>query len=301
MGIDGLKRVRNRRDDALSRTSWDRLESLLAEYYAKQGYRVEHVGTGRTGRGSDGGIDLKLFKDDQYIVVQCKGWNACQVPHNDVHELIGVMMTEHATGAIFVTTGEYTYAALKKAREVASLTLVDGDGLREMLGPLPEPEAHACRGMDDRQDARPWGLDGLAREAITSAGGRLLKAAEDRIRHGGGVRRHGIGVVDTMIWAKVVGLAISFALMLLAVYIAIVLIKSGGTQVTRSAPGSAVAGQPVQPHEHRRTTHRGQTATRAAAPVSVPRYRMPTQEEIRESQRKADEAIRVLEETTPEM
>ena len=46
----GLKSVRNRRDDALNRIGWDRLESLLADHYRHEGYTVEHVGTGGTGR-----------------------------------------------------------------------------------------------------------------------------------------------------------------------------------------------------------------------------------------------------------
>jgi len=46
--MGGLKRVRSRREDGLSAIRWERLETLLAEYYAAQGYRVEHVGTGGT-------------------------------------------------------------------------------------------------------------------------------------------------------------------------------------------------------------------------------------------------------------
>src|SRR5690349_11198785 len=99
----GLKNVKHRRDDALSRISWDRLEHMLAEHYRREGYGVEHVGTGGSGRKFDGGIDLKLRKDDEYILVQSKHWNAYQVTHNPVHELLGVMINEGATGAILVT------------------------------------------------------------------------------------------------------------------------------------------------------------------------------------------------------
>ena len=132
----GLKSVRNRHDDALSRVGWDRLESLLAEHYTGEGYQVEHVGTGGTGRRFDGGIDLKLRKDDAYILVQCKHWNAKQVPHNAVHELLGIMVNEGASGAILVTSGEFTRAAMEAATKQGHVQLVDGDALREMLGPL---------------------------------------------------------------------------------------------------------------------------------------------------------------------
>ena len=78
--MNGLKNVRNRRADALTKVGWDQLEVLLADYYRAQGYRVDHCGTGGTHARFDGGIDLKLRKDDAYVLVQCKHWNAKQVP-----------------------------------------------------------------------------------------------------------------------------------------------------------------------------------------------------------------------------
>ena len=138
--MGGLKNVRNRRDDALSRVDWKRLESLLVVYYRGQGYEVEHCGTGIAGRRFDGGVDLKLRKGDEYIVVECKHWNAKQVPHNPVHQLLGVMVNEGATGAILVTSGEFTAYARESATKLGHVQLIDGDALRAMIGPLPEPE-----------------------------------------------------------------------------------------------------------------------------------------------------------------
>src|SRR5688572_9580764 len=110
-----LKPVSHRRSDALSRVAWDQLETLLANYYRSQGYQVDHVGTGATGAQFDGGIDLKLRRDDECIVVQCKHWNAMKVTHNAVHELLGIMVNQSATGAILVTSGEFTDAAIEAA------------------------------------------------------------------------------------------------------------------------------------------------------------------------------------------
>jgi hypothetical protein len=138
--MNGLKNVRSRRDDALTRVGWDQLESLLAVYYREQGYQVEHCGTGATRARFDGGIDLKLRKDDQYILVQCKHWNAKQVPHNAVHELLGIMVNQGATGAILVTSGEFTKAAIEAATRQGHVQLIDGDELRAMIGPIAEPE-----------------------------------------------------------------------------------------------------------------------------------------------------------------
>ena len=53
------KTVCQRPSDALTRVSWQDFERLLADWYADQGYRVEHVGTAGSGARFDGGIDLR--------------------------------------------------------------------------------------------------------------------------------------------------------------------------------------------------------------------------------------------------
>ncbi|WP_217424288.1 restriction endonuclease [Solilutibacter oculi] len=136
----GLKNVSHRHDDALSRTHWASVEALLAVWYRGQGWAVDHCGTGANGQEFDGGIDLKLRRADEYVLVQCKHWNTKKVPHNDVHQLLGVMVNEGATGAILVTSGEFTEAAKEAASKLGHVQLVDGQMLREMVGPLPEPE-----------------------------------------------------------------------------------------------------------------------------------------------------------------
>jgi len=118
--MNGLKNVRTRRHDALSRVDWRKLEVLLADYYRRQDYHVDHAGTGAR---FDGGIDLKLRKDDEFVLVQSKHWNAKQVPHNDVHELIGLMVNRSATGAILMTRGEFTRAAIDAANRQGHVQL----------------------------------------------------------------------------------------------------------------------------------------------------------------------------------
>jgi hypothetical protein len=165
----GLKRVSHRREDALARVGWQHLEQLLAEHYRRAGYEVEHTGTGHSRSRFDGGIDLKLRRAGEYTVVQVKHWNACKVPHNEIHQLLGIMINEGATGAIFITSGEFTKAAIEAASRHGHVTLIDGDELRQMLGPLPDSEL-------SRYDPPSGFLD--------AASERLLAAAEDRIRHG---------------------------------------------------------------------------------------------------------------------
>lgn len=134
-GMSGLMNVRNRRDDALTRVGWDRLEAMLADYYRGQAWSVDYVGTGGSRTRFDGGIDLKLRKDGEYVLVQCKHWNAKQVTHNAVHELLGIKVNENATGAIVITSGEFTQAAREAAIRKDHVQLIDGDALRAMLGP----------------------------------------------------------------------------------------------------------------------------------------------------------------------
>src|SRR3546814_5441013 len=108
-------------------------------------YDVEHTGTGASGTKFDGGIDLKLRRGAEYVLVEAKHWNAFQVPHNVVHQLLGVMVNQGATGAIVVTSGEFTKAAIEAATRHGHVQLIDGAELRQMLGPIPEPDRKSTR------------------------------------------------------------------------------------------------------------------------------------------------------------
>lgn len=125
----------------LSHISWQDFEVLLANYYREQGFDVEHCGTGGPG-SRDRGVDLRLRKGSQSILVQCKHDNAHRVGQEDVQQLIGAMANEGATGAIAITSGEFTAAALR-AGEEGNAQLIDGVELKTLLGDrldaLPEP------------------------------------------------------------------------------------------------------------------------------------------------------------------
>lgn len=265
----GLKTVRHRRDDALSRIGWERLETLLAEHYRGEGYAVEHIGTGGSGQRFDGGIDLKLRKDDAYILVQSKHWNAYQVTHNAVHELLGVMINQGATGAILVTSGEFTRAAIEAATKQGHVQLIDGDGLRAMLGPLPEPAA---------------------------------SVPPTRATTPGRTPRAGASAPDAMasgLWLIV--LKLGFAL--LVGWFLIQSFKQALKPLT--TPRSPVVQAPVRlPEPAGPPPNLMAQPAPSAPPVAYaepPAYQPPTPEEVRESKRKADEAMKVIEANTPEM
>jgi len=143
-----MQSVRHRHDDALSRVTWGAFEHMVAEHFRRQGYRVEHTGTGEGNSHTDSGIDLKLYREQELIVVQCKHWNSFQVPHNDVHRLMGVMHTVEATAAIVITSGEFTTTAIEAAAKFRHIRLIDGKTIRAMLGPVAEPVVDAPASPD---------------------------------------------------------------------------------------------------------------------------------------------------------
>lgn len=252
--MHGLKNVSHRHDDALSRIGWADLERLLATYYREVGWWVEHSGTGGTGVKFDGGVDLRIRRDAEVVLVQCKHWNAKQVPHNAVHELLGVMVNEGATGAILVSSGEFTRAAVDAAQRHGHVKLIDGETLRGMLGPLPEPEPPPR--------ATP------------------VSAARPRPQRPG---------TNLVLWLMAAAFAVAFVLIVRQVL--------DRTADTASEPATDTRAPAVQPTI---VIYAPQPAV--AEPVrSMPPPRLPTDAEIRESQRKADEAMRLIEDSTPEL
>ncbi len=198
------------------------LEVLLAAHYRDQGFQVEHVGTGGTRARFDGGVDLKLRKADEFILVQCKHSNAKQVPHNDVHQLIGIMVNEGATGAILVTSGEFARYAIESASKQGHVQLIDGDQLRAMIGPLPDSHAQhalpsrAARAVNDfrtRHENRPGRGRGRHSVARVVTGVVIALAFVFSIAF---VRRHSPGTQAMSKTIRYALLAISIALSMVA-------------------------------------------------------------------------------------
>lgn len=304
----GLKAVSHRRDDALSRIRWDELESLLVDHYRREGFEVEHVGTGHSKTRFDGGIDLKLRKDDAYILVQSKHWNVYKVTHNAVHELLGLMVNEGATGAILVTSGEFTKAAIEASARQGHVQLVDGDGLRVMLGDLVEAnEARRERFADDF--IRTMSSSPMMQRLGNAAKERLVSEVERSIR-GQGTVRHARKAVTGKLWLGV----LQFALVLIALLVFGRMIRNGLQKIgqPRATIASPVSNEPALAREALPAPTRPaaklmsdqlRSATSQTQRVPMPdsAYQQQTPEEIRESERRAREAMKIIEATTPEM
>jgi restriction system protein len=138
--MSGSNNAQRRWDSFLSHLSWPEFEQLIARYYREQGFRVEQTGIGAFMSKADGGIDLKLYREAEYLLVQCKYWHAKQVSHNAAFDLIDTMDTQHASGAILVTGGEFTSQARQRAIADPRLELVDGHMLRLMIGPVEDDQ-----------------------------------------------------------------------------------------------------------------------------------------------------------------
>jgi restriction system protein len=127
--------------DAIRKLSWQQFESLLADHFRRQGYEVEHDANSTK---PDGGIDLRLRRDDQLTLVQCKHWHAWQVGVKPLRELHGLVAAQHAALGILVTSGDFSEAARREFADNRTIRLVDGSALEQMLRGAP--------GAGDRPD-----------------------------------------------------------------------------------------------------------------------------------------------------
>lgn len=128
---------------ALRSMSWQQFERLVGEAFRMQGYAVVETGMA----GPDGGIDLKLTRNGETFLVQCKHWRAFKVSVNVVRELYGVMASRAAAGGFVVTSGRFTPQAEEFARD-HGIELIDGPALDRMLEPVRR--AHGPRADADQ-------------------------------------------------------------------------------------------------------------------------------------------------------
>jgi len=109
--------------------SWKEFEELVAEAYRRKGYTVIE----NPGRGADGGVDIRLQKNGQLHLVQCKQWQSQKVGVNVVREMFGLMTAESAASAIVICSGIFTQEA-KSFAEGKAIDLVDGAQLEALIG-----------------------------------------------------------------------------------------------------------------------------------------------------------------------
>lgn len=114
--------------ETLRNLSWKDFEFLVSEYFKRQGYKVDLIDA----QGADGGVDIKLYKDDSLFLVQCKHYKSWKVSVQTVRELYGVMAAENAQGGFVIATGNFTKDAVSFAKD-KEIVLIDGNQLEVIL------------------------------------------------------------------------------------------------------------------------------------------------------------------------
>lgn len=277
----GMKRNKTQWRDGLAQASWQDFERMLARHYREEGYDVEHSGTAETSGRFDGGVDLVLKRDGETTLVQCKRWNAMQVPHNDVHQLLGLLETRRAQRAILITSGEFTTAARDAASRTQRIQLIDGLALRLMVDPrlIPAPQAYAPSSGTALDSWAPVAEKAIDAFMDVNTGGRWRKARRQTPEEA----------------LKELGLK----LLLLAV--ALLLIVMVFRNISQNMQAALASPKPRPPAA---TSVMPNPSPAARVPSTVqtpPRDRSDpmTPEQLKEWERKNAEAMEVLEKTTP--
>jgi len=108
---------------------WKEFEELIAEAYRRKGYSVAE----NPNVGPDGGIDVRMTKNGELHIVQCKQWKSNKVGAAIVREMYGIMTAENAVSVIVVTSGSFTQDARKFAAG-KPIDLIDGPKLVALIG-----------------------------------------------------------------------------------------------------------------------------------------------------------------------
>ena len=156
--------------DSIRALGWREFEELVAEAYRRDGYHVIE----NEGAGPDGGVDVRLRKDGELHLVQCKNWRNRSVGVRTVREMYGVLTAENASQVIIVCSGYFT----GDARQFATgkpIRLVDGEALLTLVRGVQRADGNTHRASEC----------GLAHEAAKPAnicprcgGGLVLRTAK---------------------------------------------------------------------------------------------------------------------------
>lgn len=96
-------------------------ENLCAQVYETMGYNVQI-----TPPTNDGGYDLVMMKDDEKTIVECKCYSINhKVGRPSIQKVVGANNVVLADHVIFITTSDYSAAAISYAKE-AGVELISG-------------------------------------------------------------------------------------------------------------------------------------------------------------------------------
>jgi restriction system protein len=109
--------------------SWIEFEELVAANYVAQGYEVDRVGQS----GPDGGIDLRMRRNGETVLVQCKHYRNSWVHELPLRQFLGSLESFKADRGIFVSCGVFDETAEQFAKQNPRVELVGGEQLEAMI------------------------------------------------------------------------------------------------------------------------------------------------------------------------
>jgi restriction system protein len=140
----------------LRHLSSEEFEWLVGETFRREGWKVTE--TGRQD-AADGNVDLRLARDGERKLVQCKRWTSWEVPVDEIRNFVGTLSIAglEPRDGIFVTLSDFTTEAESEARK-GHLTLLDGTSLFAKMDRVRRKEACPVCGRPMRLDysRRGW-------------------------------------------------------------------------------------------------------------------------------------------------
>ncbi len=123
---------RLQRQEAIAELSPQDFERFVGSWFAAQGYSIE-----QTPLTADRGVDVRISRDNERAIVQCKHSPGGRVGRPVLQGLFGQMVAERADRAYVVTSGEFTSGAIEWARG-KPISLIDGRELSETAGQVAD-------------------------------------------------------------------------------------------------------------------------------------------------------------------
>lgn len=113
--------------DPFRAMSEDEFQQLLKEFFTRNGFKIEP-----TPSALGDGVDMMLSKNSKMFVAQYRHWREHRVDVPKVREQYTVMQVAKAHGVYVITTGEFSYKAIKFADD-KNISLIDGLKLRRLV------------------------------------------------------------------------------------------------------------------------------------------------------------------------
>jgi restriction system protein len=121
--------------ESLATVSPSFFETIVLDLLHRMGYGANRADLQRVGGSGDSGIDGVISLDKlglEKVYVQAKRWQGT-VGRPEVQAFYGALAGQRANKGVFITTSGYTAQAIRFAKSVERVVLVDGPRLAELM------------------------------------------------------------------------------------------------------------------------------------------------------------------------